>query len=449
MPITLDAPPVVEKDEPSLTPAAPTDGATPTEKPHRARNEYPEAYDELEALDAKGKGEKDVSKAGEATKPSPAKTVEGATPRDASGKFVKPGEKPIERPRTEVEKEAETPVPVKAKEGEQPAPEKTAKEGEALPDAETDPTAKYQLAHDLRKAFRKLHKEHDALKSETAQLRARSQAKPDEALSGEVKKLRDQLSAAETELRYLDYTKSQEFKDKFEKPYQDAFSDAVEEVRELRVTNADGQSRPATEADFQRILAADHQEVRELANGMFGEYANDVLALRRKLIDMNRNANREAKRYREGAAEREKARAVKQQEEREGLEKLWKSKVAEVGERYKQFFGEVDGDDEYNESLRDGYKRVDSANSPDLPLEEKVTRLAVVRHKAAAFGAQVLLNKRLQARVTELEEALKEYEKSIPAGGKGGADKRVEGEEVVKSADEELDELERKFPTEH
>lgn len=426
--VTLDAPHVPE----ARPPGAP-----------RARNEYPEAYDELEGLEAAAPS-KDRAKplevpGDEVDKPKAAS--DSAKERDESGRFLPKKEtpEPPKETKTEVPKESANVETKDAKPAETP-----------VTDAEPDPTAKYQLAHDLRKAFRKLHKEHDALKSEVVTLRTRSQAKPDEAVLNETKELRKRLDEAEQELRYLDYTKSSEFRDKYTKPYENALNDAVEEVKELHVLDENGNPlRPATEGDLRKILTADKSEVRSLAKQLFGEDAQDVLAIRRKLDDLNRNANREAREYREKAAEREKQRALKAAEEREGMERLWKGKVSEVAEKYKQFFGKIEGDDEYNATLEDGYKRIDAAHDPNIPMEEKVTRLAVQRHKAAAFGAQVLLNKRLQGRVKELEEALKEYEKSVPASGKGGKEERTSGSAEsngFKSAEDELDELDRKFP---
>lgn len=430
--VTLDAPHVPE----ARPPGAP-----------RARNEYPEAYDELEGLEA-------AAPAKDRAKPLEVPTDKsGEKERDESGKFVKQAQKAALDMVEDVNKRASE-LPGSEKVRDKPSDEKAEAESKPsetpAPDAEPDPTAKYQLAHDLRKAFRKLHKEHDALKSEVVTLRTRSQSKPDEAVLNETKELRKRLDEAEQELRYLDYTKSSEFRDKYTKPYENALNDAVEEVKELHVLDENGNPlRPATEGDLRKILTADKSEVRSLAKQLFGEDAQDVLAIRRKLDDLNRNANREAREYREKAAEREKQRALKASEEREGMERLWKTKVSEVAERYKQFFGKLDGDDEYNAMLEDGYKRLDAAHAPDLPMEEKITRLAVARHKAAAFGAQVLLNKRLQGRVKELEEALKEYEKSVPASGKGGKEERTSGSAEsngFKSAEDELDELDRKFP---
>lgn len=427
--VTLDAPQVPE----SRPPGAP-----------RARNEYPDAYDELEGIEASAPS-KDRAKLLNVPgddKETEQSSSDSSKSRDESGRFLPKKETP------EPSKEVKSETPAKA------APEIEAKDAKATetptPDTEPDPTAKYQLAHDLRKAFRKLHKEHDALKSEVVTLRTRSQAKPDEAVLNETKELRKRLDEAEQELRYLDYTKSSEFRDKYTKPYENALNDAVEEVKELHVLDENGVPlRPATEGDLRKILTADKSEVRSLAKQLFGEDAQDVLAIRRKLDDLNRNANREARDYREKSAEREKQRALKAAEEREGIERLWKGKVSEVAEKYKQFFGKIDGDDEYNATLEDGYKRIDAAHDPNIPMEEKVTRLAVQRHKAAAFGAQVLLNKRLQGRVKELEEALKEYEKSVPASGKGGKEERTSGSAEsngFKSAEDELEELDRKFP---
>lgn len=414
-------------------PAAPSAATTPTPepaqtqgvapKPTRARNEYPEAYDELESLE----------------KPAPKPEKPAPKPAADSRPATEPAPKPPGAKEPPPKPEADK-TPEKK---DTPALDKALDE----PGDEPDPTAQFKTAHDLRKAYRKLHKEVvPTLEREVAELRSKVESGTPAATAAmeEAKSLRKRLEEVETELRYVDYTKSAEFKEKFEKPYQDAYDDAVEEVKELRVNLPDGNTRAATAQDFQRILQADQQDVRALATELFGDAAQDVLSARRRLIELNRTANRESKRYREQAAEREKQRTLKAAEEKEGMERMWKKSVADVAEKYPQFFGKIEGDEEYNKTLETGYANVDRAHDPKIPMDEKIARMAVLRHKAAAFGAQVLALKRAKERISELEGVVAEYEKSAPGAGKGGGEDSRAPHDMgngYASAESELDEL--------
>lgn len=398
-----------------------TQTASPSPDLAPKKGDFPEAFGEIEELERNQAGEKPRS-----TPPKPK-----ADPKPAPKAAPKPQVKP---PGSEEPPKADPDDETATETGDDPPKPKDKAEvkEKSLPgDDEPDPSAKFQLAHDLRKEYRKLHKTVSEKDREIAELRARSEKAPvNNAVLEENKALKKRMEALEEEIRYVDFTKSSEFKEKFERPYQDAYTDAVEEVKELRVNLPDGQSRPATAQDLDKILQAETQDVRTLANEMFGDAAPDVLAARRRLAELTRNANRESKRYRESAAERERQKAIKAAEEKEGMGRMWKQANEAIAERYPEHFGHIEGDDEYNKELDAGYQTVEKAHSPDLPMEERMSRLAAVRHRAAAFRAKMLQVKRLKSRVQELEQVVAEYEKSAPAGGHGkGEAERAEGAE--------------------
>lgn len=413
----LETAPSIPETKSGDTPAAPA----PNLKP----GTFPEAFGELEELERIS--EQPAAKAKSEPKPRKAAPKPAAKPAASE-------EKPTEEPPKEEKKEPAKTVP----KDDEPEP--------VVEDGDPDPAAKFQLAHDLRKEYRKLHKVAQDKDAKIAELTARLNGSPvNNAVLEENKAIKKRLEEVESELRYLDYTKSAEFKEKFEKPYQDAYDDAVEEIKELRVNLDDGNTRPATAQDFQRILQADNQDVRALANQMFGDAAGDVLAARRKLIELNRNANRESKRFREEASERERKKAIQAAEEKEGMRRMWDAAIQTVAEKYPEYFKPIEGDEDYNKELAAGYAVVDRAHDPALPTEERIARLAALRHRAAAFRAQVFINKRLKSRVAELEEVVKGYEESAPQGGsgKGEASRAPHGEsdDGYESAMAEIDRL--------
>lgn len=405
---------------------APEPAAQPALKPTRIRNEYPEAYDELEELERKapsnqnGNGEPTAKTEGKPPAPAPKPATTKPPVPKAEPEPAQPREKPTP--------EAKTPE---------------SKEPEASP-SEPDPTAKFTTAHDLRKDWRRLHRVVQDKDLELNKLREQleKRAPVNEAALEENKTLKKRLEEAETELRYMDFTKSQKYKEDYEKPYQVAYESAIEEVQELWVNNEDGTTRPATAQDFQRILNASQQDVRALATKMFGEAANDVLVARRGLVELTRKANREAKEYREQATERERQRTLQAAEQRQQAETLWNKASEMLREKYPDFFKPIEGDEEYNKELEAGYATVDKAYAQGLTIEEMAARRAAVRHRAAAFRAQVLINRRLKTRVKELEGVVAEYEKSVPGEGKSGGEQRVApAGDGYKSAEEEIDAL--------
>lgn len=409
-------------------PATETANAQPAAAPKVNRpGFYDEAFaglDELERAPASAPKPKEPAKPEPKAKPQAEKPAAPTDPANGKPPAGKVTDKPAE-------------VPAKPAEVKKESPEATAAELE-------DDTKQFKTAHDLRKDWRRLKTLAEERERELSELRVKAESSkktPDPVILEENKTLKKRLEEVETELRYVDFTKSQEFRDKFEKPYQDAYDDAIEEVKEFQVLTPDGGVRPATAQDFQRILQADTTEVRKLASDLFGESANDVLVMRRRLIEMNRNAQREAKRYREEAGKREQEKAIKAAEQQEGLKKLWESHSAAIAEKYPDYFAHIEGDDEYNKELDAGYATVDKAQDPKIPVTEKVERLAALRHRAAAFRAQVLVNRRLKARVAELEEVVKGYEESAPKAGKGGSEaSRVSTEgDSMPSAFDELD----------
>lgn len=396
--------------------APPASTTQPAQSQVNKPGDYADAFADIEELERSTVAPKETPKAPtDKSKPAAAST------------------KPVAKSATEPKEPVTETLPAKAKDdaGAVKSDDPSKSDGEPAA-VEPDPSAQFKTAHDLRKDWRRKKERLEAVERENAELRAKSsKPTPDSTVLEENKTLKKRLEEYEIELRYQDYTKSEEFKEKYEKPYQQRFDQAVDEVKELYVNLEDGSSRPATEKDFERILGADKTEVKALARKMFGdEDYRDVLEHRRDLIEMNRKATQDAKNYRENANKRELERANKKLESEAQLKRLWEKANEEIPEKFPQYFKPIEGDDEYNAALKQGYEIIDAAHDPKLPIEEKVARLAGARHRAAGYRAQVLLRKRAEARVKELEEVVKGYEESAPKGGAGrGEGSRVTGGE--------------------
>ena len=238
----------------------------------------------------------------------------------------------------------------------------------------------------------------------------------------------DRLNELEGEMRLTNYEKTQEFQDKYQKPYDAAWVRAMKEVNEIPVLNEDGTPRPATAQDLLSLVNLPLPQAKELARQMFGDFADDVMGFRKEirgLYDSQRQAIEDAKK---GGAEHEK-------QQRENMQKFhaeagkhimdtWKQANEEMlaHEKYGRFFKPVEGDDELNHRLDSGFKLAQQAfaenpRDPNLTPERRsaiVRRHAALRNRAAAFGPMAARIERLESKLKEAETKLSQYQGSEP-----------------------------------
>lgn len=357
-----------------------------------------------------------------------------------------PATKPPETPTAA--KPAE-PAPAASKPAETPAPSSPAPETPKLPTDEDlealRHTAGFHVAKDLRRELYRTRKLADEREARVKALEASAGKPPDES---KLKAAEERLAAHEkriaeyeTELRHANYTRSQEYREKFETPYKEEYAEAVELMGQLEVELPDGATRAATEKDLQDILAmSEGAAARE--SKKFG--AADSLVMRRyeALRKISRDAQRAVERYKKEGGEREAARAAEAQRNREVIDRAWQDAQKDVVTRHPEWFGTRENDNDWNDRLEKGFAEVDRANNPDLPVQERIARQAAVRARAAAFGPLLRERDALKTRVAELEADLAEYERSEPGAGSktGGGEPQKPREE---SADDMIDAMAR------
>lgn len=308
----------------------------------------------------------------------------------------------------------------KAEPAAEPTPEEVkAKAAEKPANGKVNPWKLYERAKSENAALeaklaetRKLIKDEAAAKSELER----------------IKKIEARAKELEDHIRYVDYSKSQEFQEKYQKPYEKAWSNALSELKEITVADANGGERPFSAQDMLELVNLPLSKARELANEVFGDMADDVMAQRkeiRALFDRQTAALEEA---RASGAEREKtARAELERTHGEigkQVSETWKSLNEAIvkDEKIGKYFQTIDGDDEANSRLQKGYELVDSAFSqnpmdPKLKPEERaeiIKKHVAVRNRAAAFGRLTHLLSKSEARIAELEAELSQYSESTP-----------------------------------
>lgn len=330
----------------------------------------------------------------------------------------KPAEKPVEKP-------VNKPVEVKA----DPKP------GDKQP----------VTAPELRKAYETLKAEHAILKKEHETFKT---AKPVEdpekkQLSEKVASYEKRLAQLDETLRFTNYEKSEEYKSKYLQPFHDAFAaarkkvaslDVVERSQEVEDPNTGEKTakimqkgRPATENDFDQLCSIpDDRQARQYAKQMFGEDAAIAMNHREKVLELNETRQKALDEYQKTGAEREKQHAELTAKQRAELSSAWEQTNKAALEKFPAWFAPIAGDVEGNDLLEKGMAMADRAfgDTSKIPPGDLVKLHAAIRNRAAGFGRQVLLNKRLSAKVTELEKQLKEIQESAPGAGEGGPAKK-------------------------
>lgn len=328
-------------------------------------------------------------------------------------------------------------------------PKEEAKDDEK---AKVGDEAKPVRAAELRTAYEKSKstlKERDAeigrLKSE---LESKSKvADPEKAtLVERLTVTEKKLKEYEDEIRFTNYKNHPEFKQNYEQPYHAAFAKALADFEQIHVTDDEGNKRLATRRDLDAMLSMSIAAVDELATEKFGHSAARVIRHVEKLRDLADAYHGALEEAKTRGGEREKNKVLQEQQQNEQRHKLWTDTNDEVVKKYPHWFAPKEGDEEGNTKLTKGYELADAVflHRDQHPPEKLVKMDAAVRNKAAGFDRLVLEGKRKDAKIAELEKALKEFEASEPDADGDEPDKRDSGGDWEKSAYDELDAIDRK-----
>jgi hypothetical protein len=341
----------------------------------------------------------------------------------------RPGATPAEIPAavsTEVEEPPTTEAPPETEPGEsRTPPEKPPGTTTDAPPA--DPKGKkvspWKLVDEYKGKLAKAEQEIATIKSSLVPEAERAQ------IEKRVQAAEKRAAELDEHIKYVDYTKSGEFQQKFQAPYENAFKRAMSDLKDLSVPGADGTStRPFGPEDLLQLVNMERGQARKVAEELFGSDAADVLAARlecRKLWDERETGLSEAKKS--GNARIQQA----QQQYRAAVEAITKATKQtwdtvnagllndpEIG----QFFKPRDGDQEWNQRLAKGFQLVDTAFSQD-PRDPKLTpdqrsavvkRHAAVRNRAAAWGAMRHDLTKALDQIKSLEKKLGGYKTSTP-----------------------------------
>jgi hypothetical protein len=238
-----------------------------------------------------------------------------------------------------------------------------------------------------------------------------------------------------SELQFANYERSPEYKEKYEKPYHDAFTRAHRDISELTVTEED-RTQPADEngkyptkeraakpEDFDQIYQLPLGAATKLAAKKFGPEAVSIVMGHRATIRQAAEAAVNAlNTWKESSAKRQKEMETQSIQTRERVAGLWTQVNADIKSKNKDLFDERPDDKEWNEALQKGTQMADAyfSDRSQQPVEQRVVFDAHVRNRVAAFPALVSRMRKLETQNAQLAKDLAAMRGSAP-GAPGSA----------------------------
>lgn len=365
---------------------------------------------------------------------------------DAFAEFdaTMPMGKPKEAPKADKPEESEKPAePEEANEtADEPPAEEKPKKAEAAKD---QPPAKAEAASgpkQLREQLEKVNKEAKSYKDRISALEAT--IKEHEAKGGEITSLSETLAAKDktiaeitAELRAAKQEASPEFKEKWEKPFNQASAYAQHEIEQLTVIDsATDQPRSATWDDFLGIYRLPKGKGIEMAKGLFGDASGEVLQHVSKLKFLAYQYDNALAAEKGEWQERAKANEASQAQQQEAVKAMSAKAYQGLIEKHPDWFGEDPNDPDGNAILTKG--RAIVAAQPKTVQESAIHR-ANVFHRAAAFSREQYRNEKLRGEVTALKQQIEELKGSKPGATKRtGEAQAVESKGFFESMEDEL-----------
>jgi len=316
--------------------------------------------------------------------------------------------------------------------------------------AKPEPTSLKQF----REQYELTKKERDDLATKITELeRAKSEGTKKEietatkALKDEMDSIRKQATDLDTEVRYLNYTRSSEYKQKYETPLREAWQTALGDIEGIRVADEDGTERDANHQDIMAILNVPTAKAAIIAQETFGPAAPEIMAHRRRILELTQARDRSIAEWKEKGSQREIEQRQQLEQRQARSRQLFDSQLSDYEKSHAQLFAREDGDDDGNKLLDESDTLIRIALKgegidADLGYDDKVDLItkaqAQVALRARAYGRERLRVIRLQQKVAELEKKVGKVRASEPGQGEGTSTAtRV----APKNAEDAIDEL--------
>lgn len=318
----------------------------------------------------------------------------------------------------------------------EPIPDETPLEDKPLDDKPNDPkhdpaTAKTKKPSDfLREELARQKSRAEALEAEIKQYKTPKEDPEKKSLSERLSQEEKRRKEIEDELRFANYERSPEFKEKYVKPYEMAWAEAVGDLEETVVPNADGTFRKATKDDLMKIVNLPIQQAGELAEQLFGKAERTMMDHRSALLKTWKAQQAALVDGRKNAEERDRQlteQATKQQVELKKLQsELRSSREPDFLKRHPELEIARDAkgepvDAELQKTIDQDRTITDNLFTDDSKLapEKKLELHAEMRNRASHFGAVLKMARNAMKEVADLKAKLAQYEGSEPTPGDG------------------------------
>lgn len=313
-----------------------------------------------------------------------------------------------------LEEQAKTPPAPPAKD--EPKP----KEGEQAKAPTDDPAADSKKESPWR-LLKTVQAQNANLVRELAALKSADNAGALEAATKKLETTEARLKELESEMRYVDYSKSSEFAEKYRKPLDSAWAAAAADLSELVITGEDGVNRKATLNDLVALANMPLGEASKVARDLFGDVATEVMAHRRKIIELDKLQHEALAAARKEGETRNTERSESTNRIRTETRQLFAQALVEE-ESKRPFLQEKEGDAPWNKKLAESKSFVEEAfmlnpHDPKLsPAErqEVIRKHVALRNRAIGFSMRGIEIQRLNAKIKGLEAEIGEFRGSRP-----------------------------------
>jgi len=340
---------------------------------------------------------------------------------------AKPGAKPTGKTPAEKPPKQEGKPPGE-EEGEEQQRQEQEQPGEREGDAGKPPKGQKVKPWDLIDRFKGRAIQ---LEKENAELRAKQNGHelPKEALE-KITTLETRNKELEGEIQFAKYEKSTDYLENYHKPYVEAWQKALGELKELTITDANGQTRYGNADDLLMLAQLPLGKARQLANQWFGDTADDMMAHRRVIRELSDKQHKALEEARSKGGEREQQQSIEQQAKdkvsQDNMAKAWHTINTEALAKH-EFLRPVEGQTERNERLEKAVQFVDESfnlNVNNAKTEQEreniLRRHSALRNRAIGFSVLKHENKSLKTELADLKKQLEEFQKSEPTAGEAG-----------------------------
>lgn len=259
-----------------------------------------------------------------------------------------------------------------------------------------------------------------------------------------VEQYQTRIKEMEKRLAATDFRQSEDFQKQFVSKWQNEYKAAVAEVSQLQITITDAEGnqkqRPATEADFQKIMRMPAGEQDQLISDLFGNKGTRVFSRIMRLQDIERSSEEAIREHSEQAETSAKEKQIASERATAEYQRHLEAASEHLTKGWPQYFAPDEKDPQSTEALETGMKFVDDAlaNAQHLPPDERAALNAVVRARAGAMPRLVYLLNKANARAEAAEAEVSKFRKGDPGAdgtSAGGATAAIGDDDIPAGID--------------